>query len=408
MRKSKRNDESLVDARQLAHTIESDPRSSESARELARKILTAPITDDLSELAGQLAFRVLSDRDPVMKEFYELAKTPIQGNWASDALMQMRNFMADEQAAFLSSSIPFFANALKLLLPYVQGIKRVRLGTMKGDLAANAESHRGQCFGYRIKVHPNLYVLFRDAVELVFSRNVVVRPTTGEILKHPTLTNDEHLSALREAIQAFVENDYGWTPSPGLSLSRYKRHRDQLVTGIAQRTDAVEAMYIEAMIEFAVAHELGHIASGHCDLPIPEEPERRRQLELEADIAAIPIFLKRISGRVASVPPAVLAKSMDEFNQYVPGAMTSCSDAEQFLMTEYFSGVASLFTIYELTERAARELGRPWDDRYPSGKLRYQTFRTRCIELGISNEVFSDADGVHARLCNSSEQISWN
>jgi hypothetical protein len=169
MHKSNGNTGSLADsARQLARTIEADPQYSESAHEVARRVLSERYSDELGRRLIELA---LFERNPIMKEIYDLTRTPIEGNFASDALVQMQNIMADEEARLFSNSVTIFANALKALLPHVPPrFRRVKVRMMKGDLAANAESQKVQCLGYRIRVNPNLHLLFSDSVELVFSR----------------------------------------------------------------------------------------------------------------------------------------------------------------------------------------------------------------------------------------------
>lgn len=247
-----------------------------------------------------------------------------------------------------------------------------------------------------------------DATELVFSGSAVLKPISDEILKGPTLTVGEHAAALKEAITNYLERDFSWSSPFKLTVSRYKRFRRNLTTPLSQRTDNWERSYISSMIFFAVAHELGHIVSGHCDRRVPDNPEGRRELELQADSAAIQLFLKRAGIIKDNLRDDELKQLIQEFNRLVEtGAIRNCTNFEEFFTSASLGAVATLFTIYELTERAAKALGKRWDDHYPSGKARYRAFRARSIELGVREPVFLDADNIHDILCSVAEDLAW-
>lgn len=313
---------------------------------------------------------------------------------APDAVDQLWNWLSEQEV--LNNPIPTFRRSVKLLTKHSPQKQKPRVGVrrMRGKPIANAVSKRA-CIGYRIEVHPNLYALARDAVEFVLSRAQVVS-RTHEPVVGPILTPTEFVAALKDSVTNYVKSKGAWPVSLRLEHSRIRRMKRQLVTPIERRTEGVGAAWLQCIVHFIVAHELAHIARGDCDQPYPASREERIAKELIADgIGTTVFFMPMIS--------TVVFQSGLSFEHAI--SIPVCA----------FGAVAIVFTLFEITKRAADQLGIPWDEEYPSGSERYAMFRDVCIQqLNIAEEAFSKPisglsppDDIHSGFSSLAAQTSW-
>jgi hypothetical protein len=90
------------------------------------------------------------------------------------------------------------------------------------------------------------------------------------------------------------------------------------------------------------------------------------------------------------------------------------SDYEIFLASA-LNIVGALFAVYELTEKAAFELGIKSETHYPTAEHRYKSFRRTCIDdLDVPEEAFTEFCSLQVApnvgyewFRHTTEEISW-
>lgn len=283
---------------------------------------------------------------------------------------------------------------------------------------------------YRIDLNGGLFCLINDVAELVTSASPVVS-RDGEVITPGSLNASQICEILHEAVKEYVLGENRWAPAERLVTSHEERRLLELRLSAAHRRDFLHMGRCIAMAAFVLGHELGHVVAGHCDPPrFFSRPNLPANQELEADRLGAQFLLDYVM-----VPPEwwtnqpvnsgnpthdflmtglrANAQQKRHYANSVPGQdHTSPFDVHLRLA---LSSVGALFIVYELTEKAATQLGVGYGSSYPPAASRYHAFRQTLIErCGIAESVFRDFGGLqtapdqlYKNFRETVEPISW-
>jgi hypothetical protein len=299
----------------------------------------------------------------------------------------------------------------------------VRL-SVSNQIKADASVERTKRFpsAFKITVNTGFYYLLEDLSEVTVAQEAMYS-RTGELLTDVSLSPSDLTSILEKGIRDYVTNDHDWNSSGALVDNARNRTRRERDLSVGRRREWVPFARRLHMIVFTLGHELGHIVKGHFRWQPPWRRMDAKAEELEADSIAAKLLIDFLN-----VPPLWWADRWDEAGDALTDLMTNgvrlsrekheyfhgitdlarvfdglnrgrlpAREATPFevALASALTSIAALFAVFQATEKARAALGIKDNSGYPSAKVRYQAFRTLCIEkLRVPEEAFTSFRGL--------------
>jgi len=280
----------------------------------------------------------------------------------ADAAQLLGQGFAELQAN-LDPLVPF-REGLALLKKSMQRTKlpRVRLVAGPTNPTSPVFTRRRSIswLGYKIFVSPEFYRIIRDATELYGARIAIISQE-GHILQPPDQSEKGVIEAIsHKIVGAFL----GQWPFSRFDFSRAERSGDEMFMAASQRRSGILSFLTLQGIVFTLAHELGHIALGHSDRPLPGSKQDRREEENEADLWATNAIINFIPAH---------SIFLSRFGE-------AAAEHRRLWQVGLVSGVCLIFAIFEAMADAAKALDLRWDEEYPPAWDRYLRVKQNCIE----------------------------
>jgi hypothetical protein len=281
---------------------------------------------------------------------------------------------------------PLFRRSLEAVLRHA----RLPAGTLvdicvRRSREARISSTRRVASRYEITVRRGMFYLLLEAAELVHSR--LRRLSNSGKVRYGAEWSEERL---RELVKHDVTRYLGsgrWSGRMGVLRDLLARRlRDSLEPADRWKPTS---MLLRPMVHFIVAHEVAHVAAGHCDRVWEEGAAGRLAAEMEADSVATEWWMAVINEESMGDPP--------------PTQWIVC----QFALT----AVAILFGMLQLMDDAALKLRREMTRNHPPANERYAQFRQRCLALGVNQEHFHpqrQVERIHEDFGRLAATIEWN
>ena len=238
---------------------------------------------------------------------------------------------------------------------------------------------------YEITVRRGMFYLLLEAAELVHSR-LRRLSNSGKARYGPEWSE--------ETLRDLVKHDITRYLTSGRWGRRMAVLRDLLVRRLLAFFGPLDSwmptsMLLRPMVHFVVAHEVAHVAAGHCDRVWEEGAAGRLAAELEADSIATKWWMDVINEESVGDPPQT---------QWIV-----C----QFALTS----VAILFGMLQLVDDAALKQGEEMTRNHPPANERYAQFRRRCLALGVNKEHFHrdrQVERIHRDFARLAAAIAWS
>jgi hypothetical protein len=283
-------------------------------------------------------------------------------NLSDDAGDELAKILAEFDQLFRPRLV--YRRAVEILQRFVDpsARRRVRISLSEAP-KANAWSQRRRiaALGYLVGIHNHLYSLIFDVSELYVATQRVVSKNDDLILVDADWKAQDLGPLLGGLLYDYIHNSGAWHGSLELRLNGVNRRIRELYVPCGLRRHPV-GLYALFMAYFVIGHELGHIALGHCDRPLPEDQSERWEEEFGADAFAGTLLLSKIKEDSAQPEGG---KNREAAALTVSAAMTA---------------VAILFGLLELADRTAQRFNKPWAKNHPPAIDRYHSFRALLVQ----------------------------
>jgi hypothetical protein len=251
------------------------------------------------------------------------------------------------------------------------GSKHVRIRIVGNRPNVLVRARTALVRGYNIEWARDFSGLLLDTAEFYSSRMVIVS-IKGALRQPVSLSGAEWESALAEKLAGHWVSKRHW-PVTGIDLTRPERLRHDLSLPDEHRRIGIIELLFQQMALFALAHECGHVALGHCDASNPSSPEN----ESAADQFAA----------------GVLLTQMQHF--------TGSNESQIFLRVATLTAVTLICDMYQALDDCGEALGFARQKGYPRWSDRFASLKQRFILEGFAEQLFS------ARCCQLEPPATW-
>jgi hypothetical protein len=208
---------------------------------------------------------------------------------------------------------------------------------------------------------------------------------------------EEHVSILRSTIIDYVDSRRVLLSIKLLRRFWWRRRHEAHLPAIPVNL----SFYFRAMIDFVVAHELGHVVLEHLTAKESEGAEWERKQELAADAFAAKLLV---------------GIKQKEVEQVTLPAGWSRAQHKSLISQLTLDAIALLFGAYYLIECATEARDKAFAHNYPPAKERYLQFKRACYRAGVEKRLFDTPlssgshrapDRIHTFYCTLADAIDW-